>query len=57
VRKLDRKYARISVVIDKELADKLRMIQAEMITKEKSNVSFSFIVNKILGECLRSERQ
>lgn len=44
-------------MVEKELADKLRMIQAEMITNEKSNVSFSFIVNKILGEYLRSERQ
>lgn len=44
-------------MVDKELADKIRMIQAEMISKEKNNVSFSFIVNKILSEHLRSERQ
>ncbi|MEM2785690.1 MAG: hypothetical protein QXW37_07380 [Candidatus Nitrosotenuis sp.] len=45
---MDKNYTRISVVIEKDLVDKLRTIQAEMINKSKENVSFSFVVNQVL---------
>lgn len=49
---MDRKHTRISVVVEKNLVDKLRTIQAEMIIKSKENVSFSFVVNQVLKEGL-----
>ncbi len=47
---MDKNHTRISVVVEKDLVDKLRTIQAEMINKSKENVSFSFVVNQILKE-------
>jgi len=43
----------MSVMVEKDLIDKLRTIQAEMINKSKENVSFSFVVNQILKEGLK----
>jgi hypothetical protein len=45
---MDNDHTRISVVVEKNLVDKLRTIQAEMINNSKNNVSFSFVVNQIL---------
>jgi hypothetical protein len=50
---MDKNHTRISVVVEKNLADKLRTMQAEMINKSKENVSFSFVVNQVLKECLK----
>ena len=50
---MDKNHIRLSVVVEKELVDKLRTIQAEMINKSKENVSFSFVVNKILKDGLK----
>ena len=45
--------SRISVMIDKELENRLREKQAEMIGKTKGNVSFSHVVNLVLKEGLK----
>ncbi|MDG7050746.1 MAG: hypothetical protein JRZ94_06050 [Nitrososphaerota archaeon] len=52
---MDKTQARISVVVEKELVEKLRTIQAEMISQSKDNVSFSFVVSQILRGGLESK--
>ena len=46
------KSSRISVMIDAELEENLREMQADRIKKTKRNVSFSEIVNLVLKEGL-----
>ncbi len=48
------KSSRISVMVDKELEDKLREIQANMIKKTRKNASFSHVVNAVLKEGLKN---
>jgi hypothetical protein len=52
VRKLDKNHARISVIIEKEVVEQLRNIQAQMINNSKNNVSFSFVVNLVISKGL-----
>jgi hypothetical protein len=51
---MDKNHTRISIVIERNLIDKLRTIQADMINKSKENVSFSFVVNRVLKEGLEA---
>ncbi len=42
-------------MIDKEVEDKLRERQANMIKKTRKNASFSFVVNTVLQEGLKNK--
>ena len=50
---MSEKINRISIMMDKELEDKLREMQANMIKKTKRNVSFSYVVNLVLKKGLK----
>ncbi len=39
---------RITIMLDEDLASKLRKIQAEQIKKSDKSVSFSHVINEIL---------
>jgi len=45
---------RLSVIVDKEVQDQLRSIQANMIKESKKNISFSYVVNLTLKEGLKT---
>ena len=51
---MNKKHSRISVMIDNKLEGRLREIQANMIKKTKSNVTFSHVVNTVLKEGLKN---
>lgn len=44
--------SRITIIIDNDVAKKLRTMQAKKIQKESKNVSFSRVINEILRESL-----
>lgn len=50
---MSEKINRLSIMMDKELEDKLREMQANMIKKTKRNVSFSYVVNLVLKKGLK----
>jgi len=50
---MSEKINRLSIMMDRELEDKLREMQANMIKKTKRNVSFSYVVNLILKKGLK----
>ena len=50
---MSKKINRLSIMMDKELEDKLREMQANMIKKTKRNVSFSYVVNLVLKKGLK----
>ena len=47
---MNQENVRISVIVEKELVEKLRTLQATMINNSKKNVSFSQIVNLAISE-------
>lgn len=44
---------RVTVVISDENLKKLRAIQAKKIKQEITSVSFSSVLNEVLGTCLK----
>ncbi len=52
---MNEKINRLSIMMDKELEDKLREIQANMIKKTKRNISFSYVVNLVLKKGLSTK--
>ncbi len=52
---MKQEITRISAIIDKELEGRLREIQANMIKKTKRNVTFSYVVNRVLREGLKNQ--
>jgi predicted DNA-binding protein len=45
---MSQKTKRLSIMLDSELEERLRNLQASMIKKSKKNVSFSSVVNLVL---------
>jgi hypothetical protein len=45
---MSQKTKRLSIMLESDLEEKLRSIQASMIKKSKKNVSFSSVVNLVL---------
>jgi hypothetical protein len=45
---------RITIVLDEDVIQKLRNIQAKQIKDTSSSVSFSGIVNETLKKCLKN---
>lgn len=45
---------RHTIILDKDLEAKLRNIQADMIKKTGSSVSFSYVINQLLKKALKS---
>ncbi len=50
---MNSEISRLSIIVDKEIQDQLRAIQADMIKKSKKNISFSYVVNLTLKEGLK----
>ncbi len=44
---------RITIVLDDDLAKKLRIIQSKKISKSKKSVSFSSVINEELRKALK----
>lgn len=44
---------RVTIVIDSEIDKQVRNIQANMIKKSAKSVSFSKVINKLLGKALK----
>jgi len=44
---------RITIMLDNDLASKIRKIQAEQIKKTNSNVSFSRVINNYLQKSIK----
>jgi hypothetical protein len=44
---------RITVVLDPKNTEKLRNIQAKMIRTSPKSISFSFVLNQVVGEGLK----
>jgi len=47
---------RASIMLDAELAKKLRVRQAKLIAKSKTSVTFSRVLNEVLGEGFKKIR-
>ena len=45
---MSQKTKRLSIMLENDLEERLRSIQANMIRKSKKNVSFSSVVNLVL---------
>ena len=41
---------RITIMLDEDLAKKLRLLQSKLIQERKKSVSFSRVVNDVLGK-------
>jgi hypothetical protein len=52
---MSQKTKRLSIMLEHELEEKLRSIQADMIKKSKKNVSFSNVVNLVLKNGIREK--
>ncbi len=53
---INRKYSigkRVTIVLDDDLAKKLRIIQSKNISKSKKSVSFSSVINEELRKVLK----
>ena len=50
------KDIRVTIMLDEELAKKLRVRQAKFIAKSKASVSFSKVLNEVLGEGFKKVR-
>ncbi len=50
------KSVRVTILLDEELAKKLRVRQAKLLTKSKGSVSFSKVLNEVLGEGFKKVR-
>jgi hypothetical protein len=50
---MSQKTKRLSIMLEQELEEKLRNLQANMIKKSKKNVSFSNVVNMVLKNGIR----
>ena len=50
------KSIRVTILLDEELAKKLRLRQAKLISINKKSVSFSKVLNGVLGECFKKVR-
>ena len=50
------KSVRVSIMLDEEFAKKLRVRQAKLIDKTKKSVSFSKVLNEVLGEGFKKVR-
>jgi len=44
------KDTRVTIMLDEELAKKIRVKQAKLIAKSKNSVSFSKVLNEVLSE-------
>jgi len=47
---------RVSIMIDENIARKVRNQQAKLIRKSKKSVTFSGNINQCLAECLKKEK-
>ena len=54
IRKMSAMANRITIVLDEDIIQKLRNIQAKQIKDTSSSVSFSNIVNETLKKCLKN---
>jgi len=45
---------RITILLDDNLEQKLRLRQAKLIQKTRKNVSFSFVINDVLDRGLKN---
>ena len=45
---------RVTIMLDKELDKKLRLLQAKFITKKADSVSFSEVVNEVIRKGLKT---
>jgi len=50
------KDIRVTIMLDAELAKKLRDRQAKLIQQRKNSVSFSRVLNEVLGEGFKKVR-
>ncbi len=50
------KSIRVTILLDEELAKKLRRRQAKLISNNKKSVSFSKVLNEALGDCFKKVR-
>jgi len=47
---------RVSIMIDENIARKVRNKQGKLIQKSRKSVSFSGVINQCLEECLKKEK-
>jgi len=47
---------RVSIMIDENIARKVRNKQGKLIQKSRKSVSFSGVINQCLAECLKKEK-
>ena len=45
---------RITIMLNKDLEKKLRLLQGKLIQKTRKNISFSKVINDVLGEGLKN---
>ena len=50
------KMIRVTIMLDEEIAKKLRVRQAKLIQLSKNSVSFSRVLNEVLGEGFKKIR-
>ena len=50
------KMIRVTIMLDEEFAKKLRVRQAKLISKSKKSVSYSKVLNEVLGEGFKKVR-
>jgi len=50
------KDIRVTIMLDEELAKKIRVKQAKLIAKSKNSVSFSKVLNEVLSEGFKKTR-
>jgi len=54
---MDSKTIRVTILLDEELAKKLRVRQAKLIAKSKNSVSFSKVLNDVLNDGFKNSRR